>query len=117
MLRTILEQMDENTFHQFLQTALERLRSSSETKNFAEYFEKNWYPNIQHWGYFYRKGDGINSNMFVEAFHRVLKYSYLRGKFNKRVDVCLLGLIKFNRDKIFQRLIKLTKGKNTNKVN
>jgi len=53
--------------------------------------------------------------MFVEAFHRVFKYTYLKGKFNKRVDVCILNLVKFNRDKVFERLIKLTKGKNTAK--
>ena len=31
----------------------------------------------------------------------------------RRVDVCLFTLMKFNRDKIYQRLIKETKGKNT----
>ena len=116
MLRTILEQMDETLFHQYLQIAMDRLKESPQTKMFFKYFEKQWYPYVQHWGYFYRKGDGINTNMFVEAFHRVFKYSYLRGKTKKRVDVCLINLIKFNRDKIFQRLIKLTKGKNTHKL-
>ena len=32
---------------------------------------------------------------------------------NRRVDVCLFTLMKFNRDKIYHRLIKETKGKNT----
>ena len=54
--------------------------------------------------------------MFCEAFHRVFKYKYLKGKSNKRVDKCLLNLIKYNRDKTFDRLIKLTKGKMTQKI-
>ena len=63
------------------------------------------------WAYCHRIGLGINTNILVEAFHRVFKYNYLKGKFNKRVDNCLLNLLKFVRDKFFERLIKLTKGK------
>ena len=49
----------------------------------------------------------INTNMYVEAFHRVLKYVYMKGKVNKRLDNCL--------DK--DRLIKIEKGKNTARIN
>ena len=59
---------------------------------------------------------GINTNMMVEAFHRVFKYNYLKGKYNKRVDNCLVNLMKYTRDKLFERLIKLTKGKSTSKL-
>lgn len=55
--------------------------------------------------------------MTVEAFHRVFKYSYLKGNVNKRVDNCLLNLLKYIRDKSFQRVIKLLKGKSTHKLN
>ena len=52
----------------------------------------------------------INTNMLVEALHQVFKYNYLKGKFNKWVhDTCMS--LKFVRDKSFQQLIKLTKGK------
>ena len=67
-------------------------------------------------GYYYRVGLGINTNMFCEAFHRVFKYTYLKGKANKRVDKCLVNLIKFNGDKTFGRIKKLTKGKLTQKL-
>ena len=49
--------------------------------------------------------------MYVEAFHRVLKYLYLKGKVNKRMDKCIHVLLKFTRDKGFERLIKLEKRK------
>ena len=58
----------------------------------------------------FRLGDGINKNMFCEAFHRTFKYNYLKGKFNKRVDTTLINLITFARDKVFESVIKLTKG-------
>ena len=51
--------------------------------------------------------------MFVEAFHRVFKYNYLNGKHNKRVDVCILQLVKFARDLAFKRAIKLLKHKDS----
>ena len=114
--RNLLEQLDLATFSSDMDTFLSKLKSSSTTKSFSDYFEKGWRFTLNHWAYWNRKGSGINTNMLCEAFHRVLKYSYLNGKFNKRLDVSLLGLIEYNRDKIFERLIKLTKGKKTIKL-
>ena len=54
--------------------------------------------------------------MYVEAFHRTFKHNYLKGKFNKRVDTCLLNLLKFISDKTDERTIKLTKGKLTTRI-
>ena len=64
-----------------------------------------------------RKDAFINTNMYVEAFHRVLKYAYMKGKVNKRLDNCLYVLLKLARDKGFDRLIKIEKGKNTARIN
>ena len=61
----------------------------------------------------YHREAPINTNMYVEAFHRTLKYTYLKGKVNKRMDKCLYMLLKFARDKGFERLVKLEKGKLT----
>ena len=54
--------------------------------------------------------------MFCEAFHKVFKYKYLKGKINRQVDKCLVNLLKFSRDKAFERISKLTKGKNSAKL-
>ena len=93
------------------------LRNSSTTRSFGEYLDKHWVTKKAMWGYCFRTGDGINTNMYVEAFHRVFKYNYLHGKYNRQVDMCLFTLIKFNRDKVLQRLIKLTKGINSYRKN
>ncbi len=115
-LRVVLEQTDESTFNGYLTMLCERLHSSSATKQFAEYFDTYWVPYTGRWGYFSRCGLGINTNMFCEAFHRVFKYNYLNGKQNKRVDKCLVNLLKYSRDKTFDRIIKLTKGKMTQRL-
>ena len=116
MMRVVLEQVDEKLFDDYLSNLMERLEASSKTENFAIYFKKFWVERKRQWGFCFRTGDGINTNMFCEAFHKVFKYQYLKGKYNKRVDTCLVNLIKFNRDKTFERLIKLTKGKSMQRM-
>ena len=55
------------------------------------YFIRTYVDRKQQWGLF------INSNMYIEVFNCV-KYIYMNG-------------MKITRDKPFERLIKLTKGK------
>ena len=64
----------------------------------------------------YTQGAGINTNMFVEAFHNTLKQVYMQGRVNRRVDKCLHVLLRLARDKAFDRLVKLEKGKNTSRL-
>ena len=54
--------------------------------------------------------------MYVEAFHHLLKYLYLKGTTNKRVDKCIHVLMKLARDKGFERLVKLEKGKTSGRI-
>lgn len=76
-------------------------------------FAKEWVTKKEQWAFCFRLESTMNTNMFSEAFHRVFKRVYLKGLVNKRVDVCLVNLVKFSRDKAFDRAIKLTKGKTT----
>ena len=117
MFQTVLEQTDESLFDDCMQGFLNRLSLSKKTTSFKTYFEREWVPQKQQWAYCFRVGLGINTNMFVEAFHKVFQYQYLKGKTNKRLDNCILKLLKYVRDKTFDRLIKLTKGKITMRIN
>ena len=115
-LRTAMEQTDRILFEDYLGELMRRLEMSSATQEFAAYLKKVWLSKKSQLGYTYRVYFGINTNMFCEAFHRVFKYNYLKGKVNKRVDRCLLNLTKFTRDKVFERICKLTKGKNSSRI-
>ena len=94
-----------------MSTLSERLLNSSVTKAFGQYFKMYRETCPEKWGYFHRVGLGINTNVFCEAFHRVFKYNYLKGKVNQRVDHYLVNLVKYNGDQMFERIIKVTKGK------
>ena len=112
-LRTVLEQTNPDKFQQYLSEIQKRLDSSAVTSSFGEYFRKEWGDNSHKWGYAYRVSLGINTNMYCEAFHKTFKYKYLKGKVNRRVDKCLVNLVKHSRNQVFSRLIKMTKGRNT----
>ena len=68
------------------------------------------------WASCFRARTTVNTNMFVESFHRVLKVVYLQHKQNRRVDFLLATLMKMARDKSFERLLKQEKGKHTHRV-
>ena len=57
----------------------------------------------------------MNTNMFSEAFHRVLKIVYLRHRHNRRIDYLIYILLKIARDKAFEQLLKMEKGKHTHR--
>ena len=48
----------------------------------------------------------INTNMYLELFHRVLKILYLNHKLNRRIDNLLVPLLRVARDKAVERFRK-----------
>ncbi len=113
-LRVLLEETNVAQFESLLMETRKQLYSSTTTEDFFKYFE-TYYVRDQ-WALCYRKFSHINTNMYVEAFHRVIKYLYLKGKTNKRIDKCILVLMKYERDKIFERVSKLEKGKISGRI-
>ena len=110
-LRLLLEESDPKSFHAMQKNTITQLGDSPATCKFAEYFKAEYVKRPDQWAACYRKGSNINTNMYVESFHRLLKHVYMKGKVNKRVDNLLHILIKISRDKAFERLCKLEKGK------
>jgi len=51
--------------------------------------------------------------MYLEAMHKKLKYCYMDGKQNRRVDKCISLLMRFARDMMFERTIRMMKNKPT----
>ena len=115
-LRLLLEETDQSKFELLLHETVKQLKKSSSTASFGDYFQTHYAKNKKRWAACYRKEAFVNTNMYVEAFHRVLKYVYMKGKVNKRLDNCIYILLKLARDKGFERLVKMEKGKNTEKL-
>ncbi len=81
-----MDETDETKFEDMLQKAIEQMLNSDNSREFGEYFETYYSKRKAQWASCYRKSSGINTNMYVESFHKVLKYIYFKGKTNGRVD-------------------------------
>ena len=60
--------------------------------------------------------DTKNTNMYIKSFHCVLRIVYLQHKHNRRVDYLIYILLRIARDKAFDQLQKLEKGKLTHRI-
>ena len=110
-LRLLMEESDKNKFSAMLKETLAQLNESPLTSGFRSYIETHYAKRPGEWAACFRKSSNINTNMYVESFHRTLKYVYMKGKINKTVDNLLHILIKISRDKAFERICKVKKGK------
>lgn len=90
--------------------------SSVETIEFGRYFKQYYVDNALSWAYCYRRGAGINTNMHIERMHQTIKYLYLHGKSVQRLDKTIHMLMKFVKDKLFDRVITMNKGKISSKI-
>ena len=89
-LRTILAETDEAKFRVILQEFVSFL--DNDHTEFCNYFRTYYCKRLQQWATCFRSGSTANTNMFLEAFHRVLKIVYLHHKQNRRVDYLLTTL-------------------------
>ncbi|GFU91904.1 uncharacterized protein TNCV_3192881 [Trichonephila clavipes] len=87
---------------------IEDLLNDPDTSEFGKYFQQNYAQRPEKWAYCYRKGLGINTNMYFESLHKKIKYHYFDGKHVKRLDVAIDGLLKLSVSNEFKPLISGT---------
>ena len=85
-LRVLLMQNEEPSFRVLLQQFSTYLDAEN---RFCLYFKTEYCNRLETWASCYRVGTTVNTNMFVDTFHRLLKVVYLQHKQNRRVDVLL----------------------------
>ena len=107
-LRLLLMEKTENKFRVLLQQFLSFLERNE--KRFYTNFKENYCSSLDQWASCFRVGTVVNTNMFLETFHRLLKVVYFHHKQNRRVDYLMNILLKVNCDKIFEHLTKIKKG-------
>ena len=110
----VLSEVDWDSFRALLQQFLSYLLNQEHTA-FYTYFNDVYVPHTTCWAFCHRVGTTVNTNMFVEAFHRKLKSVYLAKKQNRRLDKLLYILLKISRDIVFEGLRKQEIGKRTHR--
>lgn len=108
-----MEEMEQTKFARLLENAILHMTSDPKTAKFSQYFQQTYAVRYEQWAFCFRKAAGINTNMYAESFHRVLKYVYMKGNINKRLDSIIHLVMKYARDKAFDRIMKVEKGKLT----
>lgn len=115
-MRTLLQETDVVAFSNMIAAFVKNLLENENTSQFGIYFKNNYANRTETWAYCYRLHCGLNTNMHIERMHHTIKYMYLNGKHNKRLDKAIGALLKFVRDKLFDRLITIHKGKLCHKI-
>jgi hypothetical protein len=92
-------ELDKNVFNQKLESFLSYLQSNENLANFNAYFLKYYANRVEQWAHAHLPEDGgCNTNMYLEAWHKTLKYKYLGGKRQKRLDFVCDRLIQADND-------------------
>ena len=114
-LHVLLMENEEANLRVLLQQFLSFL--DKDQPEFLAYFKLTYCTCLEQWASCFRIGTTVNTNMFVESFHRLLNVVYLQQKQNRRIDYLLHTLLRIARDKCFEQLIKVEKGKNSHCIN
>ena len=112
----VMENTSIHTFTAQMQMFVSWLLEDPNLVHFCQYLQANYCNRPEQWAPCYRVGTPVNTNMAIEAFHRTLKVVYFNYKQNRRVDSLLSILLRIARDKVYEHLIKLEKGKSSYRV-
>ncbi|CAN7985974.1 unnamed protein product, partial [Ixodes hexagonus] len=85
-------------------------------KDFFQYFKRTYTNRPELWAYCHRKNAGINTNMHLEAMHKMLKQIFLEGKKNYHIDKLISALIGMTSYFIRKRLFEACKGQVGSKI-
>ena len=87
---------------------------NNSNENFMEYLKKDLQRKSR-WVFCFMdpKHRSIRTNLHIESFHRTLKYKYLNGKKNKRVDRLIFQLRTVSDDFKYKQMVQENKGART----
>ena len=77
-LRVLLRENKERDFRLLLQQFLSKIVYTE--SHFSKYFKDHYCNRLDQWASCFRVKTIINTNMFLEAFHRTLKVVYMQQK-------------------------------------
>ncbi|XP_026685105.1 uncharacterized protein LOC113470673 [Diaphorina citri] len=106
---TIIDCETEDTFNKLLDAFLKMYENCTEAQSFTEYFHTYCLSKTEKWAMFARRfpHKNVDTTMYVESFHNILKSIYLKRRPNKRVDTLLNLLLQVEEDNYSRRNLSL----------
>ncbi|KAJ8869624.1 hypothetical protein PR048_028617 [Dryococelus australis] len=114
-LRVIMQETDIDTFESMMVNLMQELYSSSDTIVFAQYVDE-YFANPSPWAHCFRKFIPINTSTALENMHEIVKHLYLRGRKARNLDDAFHAVMRFLKDRLYDRLITPHKNKDTHKL-
>ena len=105
MLRTLMHELDQTVFATTLDYVMSYLESDEDTIQFHKYYQ-SYCKSAENWSYAHRVGCKINTNNHLESMHRTIKTVYFDRKHSNSLFSYIKILMKFIRDKLFDKLIQ-----------
>ena len=106
-LYVLLQEREENQFMVRLQQLM--LFLSDKYPDFHQYFKTQYVAKVKEWATCFRIGTIVNTNIFIESFHRLLKVNYLNNKQDCREDKLIHVLLRIAHNLIYEQLNKVEK--------
>ncbi|GFS78345.1 MULE domain-containing protein [Trichonephila clavipes] len=69
-LKAVKDELCLETFSNLMKQFIEDLLNDPDTSEIGKYFQQNYAQRPEKWAYCYRKGLGINTNMYLGTFHK-----------------------------------------------
>ena len=108
-LCAMLQAKSENDFLKYKDAFVSKFQPIN--PGFLKYLADRYFSRPEKWSLCFRKGTeyaNVNTNMFVESFHNLLKTIYFSGKRNRRIDVLLDTLLKIENDFFIKHLQRVS---------
>jgi len=115
-LKLITSQLEEDKFEEMFNIFLKKVLEDVDTSGFGRYLQSYYNNRKEQWAQTYRTNTFINTNMYLEAFHKQFKYFYQDGKKNKRVDKCIKALYAYVEDSKNKRIRVAVRGCSSKKT-
>lgn len=115
-LISIRNSKDEETAKRNLDQLIKNLSTDKSTKAFASYLKSYYQKRIKEWIYCDRSVLIPNTNMHIEALHRLIKCIFLNSKRIQRISRCIEILKELTEQKELDRMVKIVKRKRTKKT-
>ncbi len=75
-LSSVIESKSSDAFEELFEKLVSKWAEDDETKSFSEYIQREYSTKKEAIGKCYRNQYRINVNMYLESFHKQLKYRY-----------------------------------------
>lgn len=115
-LISIRDSKDEQSASDNLDNLIKDLNKNNKTKQFGSYLKSYYQKRINEWIYCDRDVLIPNTNMHIEALHRLIKCIFLNSKRIQKISRCIEILKELTEQKELDRLVKIVKRKCTKKT-